>query len=71
MSNDFLPIGSVVMLKNASRAILIIGYTVVEEGKKNKIWDYLGCAYPFGVIGSDKNLLFHAAVTAAPKKLRL
>ena len=57
MTNDFLPVGSVVLLKEATRPIVIIGYSVVEQGSK-KLWDYLGCAYPVGVIGTDKNLLF-------------
>ena len=57
MKNDFLPVGSVVLLKEATRPIVVIGYSVVEQGSK-KLWDYLGCAYPVGVIGTDKNLLF-------------
>jgi hypothetical protein len=57
MENRFLPLGSVVLLKDAQRPIVIIGYTVVEEGSTD-IWDYLGCAYPIGVIDPSKNLLF-------------
>ena len=57
MTEEFLPVGSVVLLKNATRPVAIIGYTVVEE-KEDEIWDYLGCVYPFGVMGQDKNLLF-------------
>ena len=57
MDKKFLPLGSLVMLKEAKRPVVIIGYTIVEEGNK-KIWDYLGCAYPFGVIDPHKNLLF-------------
>lgn len=58
MNEDYLPVGSVVLLKEATRKIVIIGYAVREEGS-SEIWDYLGCAYPIGVIGSDKNLLFN------------
>ena len=57
MENQFLPLGSVVLLKDATRPIVIIGFTVVEEGNP-EIWDYLGCAYPIGVIDPSKNLLF-------------
>ena len=57
MENKFLPLGSVVLLKDAKRPIVVIGYTVVEEGN-TEIWDYLGCAYPIGVIDPGKNLLF-------------
>lgn len=54
---EFLPVGSIVLLKGATRPVVIIGFTVKEENN-DKIWDYLGCAYPFGVMGEDKNLLF-------------
>lgn len=56
--NDYLPVGSVVLLKDATKKIVIIGYSVVEEGS-TEVWDYLGCVYPIGVIGMDKNLLFN------------
>ena len=54
---EFLPVGTVVLLKGATRPVVIIGFTTKEEGKE-EIWDYLGCAYPFGVMGQDQNLLF-------------
>lgn len=57
MDNKFLPVGSVVLLKDATRPVVVIGYAAVEEGS-NEIWDYLGCAYPIGVIGNNGNLLF-------------
>lgn len=58
MNNEFLPIGSVVLLKEATRKVVIIGYGVIEKGK-TEVWDYLGCAYPIGVISSETNLLFN------------
>lgn len=57
VKDEFLPLGSAVLLKDATRPIIIIGYSVVEEGQE-EIWDYLGCAYPIGVIDPRKNLLF-------------
>ena len=56
--NEYLPVGSVVLLKGATRGIVIIGYSIIEEGSK-EVWDYLGCAYPIGVVTPDKNLLFN------------
>ena len=53
----FLPLGSAVMLKDATRPLIIIGYTIMEKGS-DKIWDYLGCAYPIGVVDPERNLLF-------------
>lgn len=58
MKEDFLPLGSIVLLKDAKRYVVVIGYTVVEEGSK-EVWDYLGCAYPIGVVDPTKNLLFN------------
>jgi len=58
MKEEFLPLGSIVLLKEAKRYVVVIGYTVVEEGSKD-IWDYLGCAYPVGVVDPSKNLLFN------------
>ncbi len=54
---EFLPIGTVVLLKEATRKVLIIGFAQVEENNK-KIWDYIGCAYPVGVISNNTSLLF-------------
>ena len=54
---EFLPIGTVVLLKEATRKVLIIGFAQVEENSK-KIWDYIGCAYPVGVISNNTSLLF-------------
>ena len=59
MENNFLPVGSVVLLKDAKRPVVIIGFSVIEKGER-KVWDYLGCAYPVGVVGTDKNLLFQS-----------
>lgn len=57
MKIEFLPVGSVVVLKDATNPVVIIGYSVVEHGE-SKLWDYMGCAYPIGVVGTDKSLLF-------------
>lgn len=54
---EFLPIGTVVLLKEATRKVLIIGFAQVEENNK-KIWDYVGCVYPVGVISNNTSLLF-------------
>ena len=43
MNNDIksvLPLGSVVLLKDAKRYLVVMGYLIIEEGT-NKIWDVL------------------------------
>ena len=55
-----LPIGSVVLLKDAEKRIMIIGYyptTIVDN--KEVTYDYSGCLFPEGVIDSDKSMLFN------------
>ncbi len=53
----YLPIGTVVMLKNGSKRVMITGFCCANE-KAEKIYDYCGCLYPEGYISSDKSLLF-------------
>ena len=55
---ELLPVGSIVLLKEAKRKVVIIGFAVVEDGSK-EIWDYLGAPYPIGVLSNDKNLIFN------------
>ncbi len=53
----YLPIGTVVLLKNAKKNVMIIGYAI--KGENGKIYDYLGCLYPTGVISINENLVFN------------
>ena len=55
----YLPLGSVVLLKGASKKIMIVGYLSYSFSQKTEIYDYMGCLYPEGIISSDKNLLFN------------
>lgn len=53
-----LPIGSVVLLKDATKKLVIIGILQVNP-QENKVYDYLGVPYPEGYIGADNNFLFN------------
>lgn len=55
---DLLPIGSVVLLKGATKKLVVIGILQVNS-KENKIYDYLGVPYPEGYVGMDNNFLFN------------
>jgi len=55
----YLPIGSVVLLKDAKKRIMVTGFAAKGKETGNKIFDYMGCLYPEGVMSSDKNLLFN------------
>lgn len=60
MFEGLLPIGSVVLLTNSTKRVMIIGILQrqVKEDRET-IWDYSGCLYPEGYMGPDKCFLFN------------
>lgn len=54
----YLPIGSVVLLKNGKQRIMITGYASIDMNKKDKVYDYIGCMFPIGIISTEQSLLF-------------
>ncbi len=48
---NLLPIGSVVLLKNGEKKLMIIGIMQSDRGRKKKNYDYLGELYPEGHLG--------------------
>lgn len=57
--DKYLPIGSVVLIKNAKKRLMITGFAVKGKEMNNDIYDYVGCLYPEGAIDSKKNILFN------------
>ncbi len=60
MNKKLLSIGSVVLLKEANKRVMVIGYypTVLANG--NEItYDYSGCLFPEGVMDSKTAMLFN------------
>ncbi|MCI8467728.1 MAG: DUF4176 domain-containing protein [Bacilli bacterium] len=55
---ELLPIGSVVLLQDGVKKIMITGYMAVNQEDEQKIYDYSGCIYPEGLLSSDQCLLF-------------
>lgn len=55
----FLPVGSIVLMKDAKKRIMITGYAVSSPDDDSQMWDYIGCIWPEGMISPDKNLLFN------------
>lgn len=53
----FLPLGSVVLLRGATKRLMITGFCPVEED--NTTFDYCGCMYPEGVLASNEVALFN------------
>lgn len=56
----FLPIGSVVLLKDSRKRIMIVGVKQ-KQADSDKVWDYCACLYPEGILDPDKLFLFDAA----------
>lgn len=52
-----LPIGSVVLLKDATKKLMIIGILQIKPDEE-KMYDYLAVPYPEGYIGETNNFLF-------------
>lgn len=57
MSMNLLPIGSVVKLEEAEKALLIIGIAIERE--EGDSFDYMGVPYPEGYIDSETMFLFN------------
>lgn len=53
----FLPIGSVVLLKESQKRIMIVGVKQ-KQVDSDKVWDYSACLYPEGILNPDKLFLF-------------
>ena len=56
MYKDLMPIGSIVRLREGERRVMICGRILTRSGE-DKIYDYVACLYPQGMLGSD-NLFF-------------
>ena len=66
---EFLPIGTVVLLKGGKRELMIMSYCIMPNGDvydktgkidaKGKIYDYGACFYPEGMVTSDQLFAFN------------
>lgn len=59
MFEGLLPIGSVVLLKESTKRVMIMGVCQRSADNNETIWDYCGCFYPEGYLGADKIFLFN------------
>ena len=54
----FLPLGTVCILKNAYKRVMITGFLIAGQ-EDNKRYDYMGCMYPEGILETDQILVFN------------
>ena len=57
--NELLPIGSIVLLKDGEKKLMINGILQSEAEGDGKEYDYLGVLYPEGHIGGEFQYLFN------------
>lgn len=58
--SEYLPIGTVVKLKDGDKKLMIFGIaqTVNNPGEKPQEFDYIGVPYPEGNLGTDYQYMF-------------
>lgn len=59
MFKNLLPIGSVVLLKEGTKKLMIMGIKPVSEEKPDTVYDYIGVVYPEGFLSNEYNFLFN------------
>ena len=59
MKKDYLPIGSVVLLKNGKKRVMVCGYYVKTNLETDEVYDYVGVLYPEGLVSSTENIVFN------------
>lgn len=57
--NDYLPIGTIVVLKNGSKKLMIYGIIQSNPEKPEVEYDYIGVPYPEGNLGGEFQYLFY------------
>lgn len=61
LKEKYLPIGSVVLLKDGEKKVMIISYLIFPTGdsETHDMFDYGGCLYPEGMIDSKIGVGFN------------
>ena len=70
MNDKLLPIGSVVLLKEAKKRLMIIGYypTIISEEGNTTTYDYSGCLFPEGIIDSESGKTVYTCTICGREK---
>ena len=59
IGEKYLPIGSVIVLKNATKRIMITGFASMSPETGDTVFDYSGCPYPEGFFNYNQVLVFN------------
>jgi len=58
IGEKYLPVGTVVLLRNGTKRVMINGFCTMDASKPDKVYDYSGVLFPEGSLSSDQTLLF-------------
>ena len=58
IKEKYLPVGTVVLLRNGTKRVMINGFCTMDASKPDKVYDYSGVLFPEGSLSSDQTLLF-------------
>ena len=58
IGEKYLPIGTVVLLKNATKRVMITGFASMSPETGKRIFDYSGCPYPEGFLNYNEVCVF-------------
>lgn len=60
---NYLPIGTIVQLQNASSRLMIIGININNEDETGEVknYDYIAVGYPEGFLDKDQMYLFNSS----------
>ena len=59
MKEKYLPIGTVVLLKEASKRLMITGYCSSQPSEPELVYDYVACLFPEGNLAGEDVALFN------------
>lgn len=57
--NKLLPIGSILLLKDSLKKVMVMGFCQTNPEDMDTIYDYCGCLYPEGYMDPQKIFLFN------------
>ncbi len=58
IGEKYLPVGTVVLLQNGTKRVMINGFCTMDASNPDVIYDYSGVLFPEGSLSSDQALLF-------------
>ncbi|MBR1386331.1 MAG: DUF4176 domain-containing protein [Bacilli bacterium] len=59
IGEKYLSIGTIVLLKNATKSVMITGFASMSPETGEQIFDYSGCPYPEGFLNYNEVCVFN------------